>query len=63
MKIELLTIPQFCKATNICRTIVYRLINEGRLKAVKVGKKTLIPQSALEEFVASLPAYTDKNAL
>lgn len=60
MKAELLTIPEFCKSVNLGRTVAYRLINEGKVKAVKLGKKTLIPRSALDDFIASLPAY--KNA-
>lgn len=54
---ELLTIPEFCKAAKVGRTVAYKLINEGRVKAVKLGKKTLIPRAALEEFICSLEPY------
>lgn len=57
MQAELLTITEFCKSVNLGRTVAYRLINEGKVKAVKLGKKTLIPRSSVDDFIASLPAY------
>jgi len=61
MKSELLTIPEFCKTTNIGRTVTYKLINQGDIEAVKVGKKTLITRSSLDAFVSSLPSYKSKT--
>ncbi len=57
MQPDLLTIPEFCEVTNVCKTLAYRFINNGSLKAVKVGKKTLITQKAKDAWLASLPAY------
>lgn len=57
MQSELLTVMEFCQAVNLGKTSVYKLINEGKISAVKLGKKTLIPKSAVNEFIASLPAY------
>jgi len=57
MKNDLLTIPEFCERVSLGKTSVYQLLNEGKVKAVKLGKKTLIPRSSLNEFVASLPGY------
>ena len=61
MKPELLTIPEFCKSAKVGRTVAYSLINKGEVKAVKLGKKTLIPRSAMDEFIASLPVYKAGN--
>lgn len=38
----LLPIPATCKALGIGRSTVYRLIQEGALAVVKVGRRTLI---------------------
>ena len=37
-------IKSFCKAFNVSRSFVYEEIKEGRLKVVKVGRRTLIPR-------------------
>jgi len=36
----------------IGRTRLYALINEGRLKATKIGKRTLIPADSLRALIA-----------
>jgi excisionase family DNA binding protein len=38
------------------RTAIYQLISDGRLKAVKAGRRTLITDESLKAYVASLPA-------
>ena len=40
---------------DVGRTTVFELIRTGRLRAVKLGGRTLIPDAALREFLASLP--------
>ena len=44
------------KLLGVGRTTVFELIRTGKLKAVKLGGRTLIPDAALRDFVASLPA-------
>ena len=55
------TINEFCKEKNIGRTSVYKDLNSGRLKAIKVFGKTLIPESSAEEWQNNLPSYLTKN--
>lgn len=50
----LLTIPEACRALNIGRTTLYRLIDEGRLQVRKVGRKSLILRADVERFAAEL---------
>jgi len=57
MPTQLLTIPQACAMLNCGKTYLYSLINQGRLKAVKLSKKTLISKQAIDEFIAELDAY------
>jgi excisionase family DNA binding protein len=41
------TPDEAAKATGLGRTTIYRLLKEGRLKRVKVGRSTIIPRSSL----------------
>jgi len=41
---------------DVGRTTVFELIRTGRLRAVKLGGRTLIPDAALRDFLATLPA-------
>jgi hypothetical protein len=59
---ELLSIPEFCRENEICRTATYSEINAGRLHAVKRGRRTFIPREAAEEWRKSLPPYEPKSA-
>ncbi len=38
-------VNDFCRAHGIGRTLVYEEIKRGELKIIKVGKRTLIPDS------------------
>ena len=50
------SIKNFCEAWGLSETTVYRLIASKRLRAVKVGRKTLITADAERDWLASLPA-------
>jgi excisionase family DNA binding protein len=53
-----LSIEEFCSRYGIGRTTVYSEIKAGRLKAVKVGRRTLVPDHAGEAWLRSLPQAT-----
>ena len=38
----------------ISRPTLYRLINEGELKPVKIGKRTLFEEKELQRFIKTL---------
>lgn len=59
---ELLTIPEVGKVIKAGRTYLYALINRGDIKAVKIGRKTLVPRSAVEAYIAALPSYKAEGA-
>lgn len=40
---------------------VYRLIRDGKLKAVKVDGATRIPRESLMAYIASLPSVVDET--
>jgi len=47
------SIKEACRVSSIGRTRIYALINEGRLKATKVGRRTLVNAESLRELVGS----------
>ena len=49
------TVDRFCEKYGIGKTKLYEEMNEGRLKARKLGKKTLIAFSEAERWLNSLP--------
>jgi hypothetical protein len=40
-----------------CRTFLYRQINDGRLRAVKRGRRTIVLAEDLASWVSGLPDY------
>jgi excisionase family DNA binding protein len=53
------TIEQMCALTGIGRDGVYAAIRDGRLVARKLGRRTLITDDDLREFLAALPRAGD----
>jgi hypothetical protein len=49
------SIESFAKAADIGRTTVYEAIRTGRLKAKKVGSRTIITTPAARDYLDALP--------
>jgi excisionase family DNA binding protein len=47
-----LTVQEALRATGLGRTTLYKLIGSGRVRRVKVGKRTLIRYDDLQKLVA-----------
>jgi len=45
-------IPEACEELAIGRSLLYRLIATGELKAIKIAGATRIPKSSMEAFLA-----------
>ncbi|RZA29022.1 MAG: DNA-binding protein [Proteobacteria bacterium] len=43
--------------TGFSRNKVYNALNAGKLEAVKAGRRTLILDTSLRQWIASLPRY------
>jgi excisionase family DNA binding protein len=50
----LVPVPEAAALLGIGRTRAWQLIYEGRLRAVRIGRRTLIPRTELERFVREL---------
>jgi excisionase family DNA binding protein len=57
------SIPEFCRRYGIGRTNAYQEITAGRLRALKVGRRTLITHDAAEAWLAALPELNKRDAV
>ncbi|MCK1403938.1 helix-turn-helix domain-containing protein [Bradyrhizobium sp. 76] len=55
-----LNVAEACAASGVGRTKLYEAIAAGRLRARKMGRRTLILPDDLKAFVAALPAHDKK---
>ena len=46
-------IPDACRRLGIGRTMIYELLSAGELRSIKLGNRTLIPESELQKFIAT----------
>jgi excisionase family DNA binding protein len=49
-----LTIRDFCKRYRVGHTLVYEMIKDGRLRAVKCGQRTLLLTKDVKDWEQSL---------
>ena len=54
-----LSVAQFCSWASIGRTIAYQEIAMGKLRARKVGRRTLIPFAEAQRWLDALPTPLD----
>lgn len=45
------SVPETCKALQISRTTLWKLVKARRLKPVRIGRRVLFTTRALEEFL------------
>lgn len=45
------SIKEACRATSLGRTRIYQLIAAGRIKVVRIDKRTLIPAQSLHDLL------------
>ena len=48
---DLITIEELCSLLSIGRNTAYRLLNENKIKAFRIGKIWKIPKLSVEEFI------------
>lgn len=60
MENTLLNVPEACERLRIGKTRLYQILNAGQIKAVRIGKRTLIPSMSIEEFINGLSPYREE---
>jgi excisionase family DNA binding protein len=58
---RLLPVEAVMGQLNIGRSSVFKLIDSKKLRSVKIGRRRLVPQSAVDEFVANLLAASESG--
>jgi excisionase family DNA binding protein len=53
---ELLSIDKISGALGICKSYTYRLISEGELRSVRIGRRTLVSRRSLDEYLDKIGA-------
>ena len=48
------TIPQAVERSGIPRATFYKYVSSGDIKIVKVGRRTLVPETSLQDFQKKL---------
>lgn len=48
---DILTIKETCKALRMGQNMLYKLVKNGSIKSVKIGRKYYIPKLYLKEFI------------
>ncbi len=56
-----LTIDEACKAAKVSRNRLYKEVHAGRLKVIKNGRRTLISEWAMREWLEALEAGAQLN--
>jgi excisionase family DNA binding protein len=57
MQSHLLSLPDFCLEFKLSRSFAYRLLRDGTLTAVKVGRLTRIRREDAQAWAAKLHSY------
>lgn len=55
----LMTVEEFRSWSRMGRTRIYELLGSGELKAIKIGRRTLIPSEAAQAWLEAQPSYLD----
>lgn len=50
---DVLTFEETCKALRMGRNMLYKLLRNGTIKSVKIGRKYYVPKISLNEFINS----------
>ncbi|MGD0153135.1 MAG: helix-turn-helix domain-containing protein [Thermacetogeniaceae bacterium] len=52
MEPRAITVAQLQKTLNVGKTVAYGLVQSGEVKALRVGKKWLVPVTEVDRFLA-----------
>jgi excisionase family DNA binding protein len=47
------SVPEACRRIGIGRTMFYELVKHGDVRVIRIGSRTLVPESELQKLVAS----------
>jgi excisionase family DNA binding protein len=56
---QLHAIPVVCQKLSLSRSYVYELIAAGKLQAVKAGRRRMVTEAAIADYIESLTSGSD----
>ena len=61
LQAKLLPVKTVMAQLNVGRSTVFELIGSNQLQSVKIGRRRLVPQAAVDHFVATLIAGSEAD--
>lgn len=55
---DVMTVADIVKILRCSKNTIYELLKEGRIESIKIGRRILIPKTALVEFIVNENNYT-----
>jgi len=56
------SIAESAAMIGVCRDVIYKEIALGRLRSLKIGRRTIVPAAELHRFLSELPPLRLKSA-
>lgn len=56
MEHNLLTVPETCAVLRIKEGLLYKLLKDGKIRSVKIGKRRFFQRDEISRFIADLAA-------
>jgi len=56
------SIPEACARLGVGKTMFFELLHQGHVRSIKIGRRTLIPESELVRLVDERVATTERTA-
>jgi excisionase family DNA binding protein len=57
------TVSETCAVLGVSRNMGYEVVRTGCIRAIKIGKRVVIPRSEMERLLAGQPAQTASGEL
>ena len=61
-RLRRVTIKEACEYGRMSRATLYRLMDEGTVRAFKQGRITLVDLNSIDEYQTKLPNYSPRRA-
>jgi excisionase family DNA binding protein len=58
---QLFSIDEVAQQTGFCRAMIYIFLRNGKLAAVKQGRRTFIKRADLMAFIEAMPAFKPRK--
>jgi excisionase family DNA binding protein len=62
LKTTHINVASACSRYSIGKTLLYRLLRDGHIRAVKLGARTLVDVASMDRYFATLPELLPRKA-